>query len=324
MITGADVAQALLPLTGEEREKKLFSLAIDKRNYPDFFWQFQPVTVQAQIGNNVRTLVVRVAPDWLCLGTVNDYLRTPQWPAYAAKLAEAFDCVLPTTVLSNAIWDQSIVKGPLQVVPEALPVPSARMETTAAWISSQKLTQQVLGPDYVHYPGPLAAGFKKDLVLGPHLDGQRVAIYGARWPNGVIVQPYSTIHAASYSDYSHGTRLIDANALLDGRTVRLPDLAVDPQLWPLVSNAGPFPLTFPNATATAAAPGATATARVADVSLPPPGIAAFGVNAWYAANDAAISGHPLTENEDGPGAFIGWALGICLTLWGASRHFQKA
>jgi len=250
---GTDVAKLLWSLNGAAREQAILPLLLDPQSYPAWFWNFLPVNFQARDARNVtRNVTMYVSPDFLALGSATDWLRIPLWPATAQAVCDKFGCVLPTTFLADQIWDHSGARGSLSVPPQALPKPSPLMETTPAWVSNQILTQKALA-DLT--PGSaLVDGVKKNVVVGPNLNGQKVAIYGGRYPGGSLIQPYSTIHDASYSDYSHGIRLIEDNVTIDGASDKLSRIATDPVLWPLAigtgrasdGSGGPFALTFPN------------------------------------------------------------------------------
>jgi hypothetical protein len=88
--------------------------------------------------------------------------------------------------------------------------------------------------------GILTAGDKKDLVLTNRLwsNLSRVAIYGWHLPDGMPIQPLSTVHGMRYADYSHGIRLISAIAYMNGEARQLLSLLEDPQAAGLFSNEG--------------------------------------------------------------------------------------
>ncbi len=106
--------------------------------------------------------------------------------------------------------------------------------------------------DYV--PGKLVVNGWKDVIWAPNLNGDWVAIFGWFFPTGKYTdtpkdryQGYSTIHESWYGpDYSHSGRFL-RKAWLNGSPVQITDIGTDKLLWPLVSDQGPFPFTFPNA-----------------------------------------------------------------------------
>jgi hypothetical protein len=83
---------------------------------------------------------------------------------------------------------------------------------------------------------------KKDLVVTNRLVERpgHVAIYGWHRLSGTPIQPLTTVHVATYVDYSHGVRLIDQWAEVDGQRVRIGVVLRDPQLCSLLSDEGPL------------------------------------------------------------------------------------
>ncbi len=68
----------------------------------------------------------------------------------------------------------------------------------------------------------------------------KIAIYGWHFPSGIPIQPLSTIHSATYADYSHGIRLISDWVLLNGQIQPLYEVLGDPELSSLLSDEGPI------------------------------------------------------------------------------------
>ncbi|MFI5302947.1 MAG: hypothetical protein ACHREM_33060 [Polyangiales bacterium] len=239
-----DVIDRLLLLTGQPREDAVLSLASDVNNSPS--WMYAPVQIEwtTTIDDKPHTIMIKCAPDWFSLGNDDGFLRCPTWPSTAQKLADAHGMILPSRLLSKKIQEHAFRTRPIQVVPAALPRPTPRMEATEAWVQSQDMCQRALGS----YPrGALVAGFKKDVIVKPDLDGSHVAIFGAMWPDGGTVQPSSTIHHSKYSDYSHGIRFISRECFVDGVPMDIYTVFQDPKLCALVSDEGPFLPRFPNA-----------------------------------------------------------------------------
>ena len=79
-------------------------------------------------------------------------------------------------------------------------------------------------------PGAWVAGHKKDVVIGPMLNGKegRVAIYGWHRENGAPIQPVYTGHSDDWVDYSHGIRLVHRQIRVDGEIVDLAAFLEDP------------------------------------------------------------------------------------------------
>lgn len=218
-------------MVGEKREAFL-QQALDNGEIPDWVWAWQPVTVSRVINGKERTLTYWVSPDVLAIGTNDDFMRVRPWPSTAQWFANKHDLVMPTTRISDQVYDAAPFKFvPTPVHPHSI--------ATDSWFKSDDVIKNQ-GVLRGYFPGVgIAAGFMKDVVNGPNLDGKKVAIYGWHDPTRTItgnnpIQPYSTIHEATFSDYSHGLRLVRRGAILDGTEIDLGKLMKDPELYPLV------------------------------------------------------------------------------------------
>ncbi|MGE5254336.1 MAG: hypothetical protein ACM3N7_10260, partial [Planctomycetaceae bacterium] len=69
----------------------------------------------------------------------------------------------------------------------------------------------------------------------------KIAIYGWHRPSGIPIQPLSTVHGASYADYSHGIRLISNRLLLNGKPRLYYEVLEDPARAELLSDEGVIP-----------------------------------------------------------------------------------
>ena len=65
-----------------------------------------------------------VKPDYLSLGTDEDFFRAPMTPGTAQRIADNLDCVLPTSKMVDAIYSAAAIK----LVP--LPIPPSPAMTT--------------------------------------------------------------------------------------------------------------------------------------------------------------------------------------------------
>jgi hypothetical protein len=90
--------------------------------------------------------------------------------------------------------------------------------------------------------GVLLSGHKKDLVMTNRLARAigKIAIYGWHRLTGIPIQPLSTVHDATYADYSHGIRLVSDVALIDQKPKSLYSVLEDPRLSQVVSDEGPI------------------------------------------------------------------------------------
>jgi hypothetical protein len=98
-----------------------------------------------------------VLPDFLAIGSGEDYFYCPMKPQLAHKVADLLKCSLPTRRISDKIYRNATVK----MVPEPIP-PSPQMITISVFEKHNTLvnTQRKLSVD--QYPlGSLVAGNKK-------------------------------------------------------------------------------------------------------------------------------------------------------------------
>lgn len=207
-------------------------------NLPRFLRRLTPVTLNGK-GADGRPVEVTlcVLPDYLAIGSNEDFLRIPMGLETALVVADRFGFVLPTAKMVDAIYRQAAVKLP----PRPLP-PGSRMRTTAYYLDHERRVEAQL-QERTAAPGALIAGHKKDLVLTERLRRipGRVAIYGWHRTNGKPIQPLSTVHGARYADYSHGVRLVSDVAYVDGEPRPLVHLLEDPQFAPVLNDEGAIP-----------------------------------------------------------------------------------
>lgn len=206
-------------------------------NLPDFLRRLVPVELQYRSpGKKVMSATIFVMPDYLAIGSDDDCLRIPMNLYSALSIATRFGFVLPTKKMVDAIYAQSAY----HLVPEPLPAGPRMRSTDYYRFHNQLIERQV--HDLGIRLGDLVSGHKKDVVITNRLaqhDG-RIAIYGWQRPNGIPIQPLSTVHGAGYADYSHGIRLISELAIVGGQVRSIYDLLGDPGQANIVSGEGPI------------------------------------------------------------------------------------
>lgn len=189
---------------------------------------FLPVTVSG--GGHQITFYV--APDYVAVPTPQGPFRVPMRPALAQRVADAVGAHLPTPRMVDAIYAQAPVKvGFVALTPR----PGEHQDSSRLYVEHQLRTEARRGNR-----AGLVAGHKKDLVVGNLLGRapNKVLIYGAWYPDGTKVQPYSNVHDDHYVDYSHGVRLVASEVLVDGMPRALVEVLRDPTLAPLLSHEG--------------------------------------------------------------------------------------
>ncbi len=218
-------------------------------------WSF--VYSQATLAGKARTLVMQCAPLPFSIGTLADPFLCPAWPWTYQAIANDIDAVLPTRKMCLLADKAATIRIDPKPFPltngEGKPDGGLYNESSDRYVQSNGAILAELQKIGQFPPSGIVAGAKKDVVLGPALDGSKVAIFGWFFKIGNSAdnkdnrwQPYSTIHPGDYVDYSHGWRVFRRYAKLDGEVVDLNDIATDKLLHVLISDQGPFPLTFPN------------------------------------------------------------------------------
>ena len=161
-------------------------------------------------------------PDYLAVGSDDDFVRMPMTPQTAQQIADRFGCILPTRKMVDAIDAQA----ELHLEPHPLTVDREAVATFAEH-------QQIIENQRTGKPlGLLITGIKKDIVLTPRIfeKPERLAIYGWRQLDGKPIQPLTIVHWNQYVDYSHGVRLVLNTVEFDGKKVAISDLLSDPKL----------------------------------------------------------------------------------------------
>lgn len=193
-------------------------------NIPSFLEKFVPV--QVSVYDSVKQKTVKatyyVSPDYLSIGTDDDWARVNITPIAAQQIADSFDCFLPTKKIVDDIYKAAKVKL------EPVPMYAFRDSTPTMWHHHLIVEGQRKGRK------GLIAGIQKDVVISGKIsrDGRpdRVAIYGWHKPDGKPIQPLYTGHINWWVDYSQCIRLIYRKIKVEGRWVDYVDVLKDPVL----------------------------------------------------------------------------------------------
>lgn len=199
-------------------------------NFPKFLSQLIPINVFAKdsVTGKINRATYYVMPDYLSIGTNENWARIPLTPIAAQQIADRFNCFLPTRKMVNDIYTNAEVK--------LAPVPMYiyRDSTITMWqhhliIEGQRKAKK-----------GLIAGIKKDVIISDALKrstkSNRVAIYGWHLLNGKPIQPLYTGHVDWYADYSHGIRLIHRNIKVNGIWMDYTKVMEDPNFRKLLTD----------------------------------------------------------------------------------------
>jgi hypothetical protein len=228
---GHAFGQQIRGLPDDEREARIRQELLTG-NIPDFLRRLVPVRLSAPLLQ--VEVVICAAPDYLAIGSDDDFLLIPMRLGTALTAASHFGFTLPTPHMVDAIYAQA----PVHFVPQPLPAGNEMRSTEYSLHHNELIGAQRAA---LEAPlGTLSAGDKKDLVLTnrlwSHLD--RVAIYGWHLTEGKPIQSLSTVHGWRYQDYSHGARLISTQVFIDDRRKSIFEVMQDPRLAAALSGEG--------------------------------------------------------------------------------------
>ena len=206
-LTGSEIVKEITDLDLEDREDVIFR-EVTKGNIPDFLRKASKVSDRIFLNEAHQYITYYVLPDYLAVGSNDDYFICPLTPKMAQKIANKLDCFIPTKRMVDQIWDASALK----MVPEPIP-PSDQMTTVAVFSEHNSLVWKQRQSNLETFPlGTLVSGHKKDVVISKLIytspSPDRVVIYGWHDKTGKNIQPLYAGHHANYVDYSHGIRLV--------------------------------------------------------------------------------------------------------------------
>jgi len=233
-ITGTQFGRETTGLTGRERQMRALDELL-RGNVPDFLRKLKPVRLSHRSPQGeMITATIWVTPDYLTIGSDEDFLRIPLSYPSAVAAAQAFDCVLPTRKMVDAIYDQAAC----HLKPDPLP-PGPKMRSIEYYLKHREMIRNQR-KEVGCALGELVSGHKKDVVLTNRLNEKpgRIAIYGWHRKTGKPIQPLSTVHGERYADYSHGVRLIYKTVWINGQPRSILEVLQDPRLAPVLTYEG--------------------------------------------------------------------------------------
>jgi hypothetical protein len=228
--SGSTFIALVAGLTRDEREAAIRRELL-AGNIPSFLRKFRKVEVSGiGVDGAKHILTFDVMPDYLAIGSDEDFVRMPMNPYTAQAFCDAYGFVLPTRKMVNDIWAAATV----HVDPRPL---TEERESPLTFLQHHRIIESQLGGIE---RGTFVAGIKKDVVLTNRLleRPDRVAIYGWHYPNGEPIQPLYVGHVDWYVDYSHGIRPVRRWMQVDGVPRTFESILDDRQLLNLLSDEG--------------------------------------------------------------------------------------
>ena len=213
------------PLKWNERDTFIVK-EILSGNLPSFLKKLVPIKVTIKVNNNIIRATYYVTPDYLSIGSDEDFARVPMTPMAAQKIADSLNCFLPTRKIVDDIYATAKIKL------EPVPLLAFRDSALIFWHHNLIIEGQRKGRK------GLIAGIKKDLVISGKISRDarlnREAIYGWHKMDGKAIQPLYTGHVNWWVDYSHGIRLVYRTIFVDGKAMNYIDVLKDPILQKLI------------------------------------------------------------------------------------------
>ncbi len=228
--TGTEFIEQVKDLPTAQREAAIREQLLSG-NVPGFLRELRTIEVEAAgIEGTTHHAAYQAMPDYLAIGSDEDYVRMPMGPYSAQAFCDAFDFVLPTRKMADDIWEASEAK----LAPRPL---TEEREAPETFLQHHEIIEDQLAGEAL---GVFVAGIKKDVVVSDRLQERdnRVAIYGWHYQNGQAIQPLSIVHVDWYVDYSHGIRPVRRMMEVDGNQLPYDEILRDPHLHPLLSDEG--------------------------------------------------------------------------------------
>lgn len=213
----------------------LFQDQILAGNVPSFARALLPIRLTAPGG--ALAGVILVTPDYLAVGSDEDFVRVPITPITAQRIADELGCLLPTKKIATDVF----AAGRAQVA-----IPYSRDREAPATFVRHDADIEAARKTRGDPLGLLLTGHKKDIVVTNRLCHypHKLAIFGFYQANRKPWQDMNTksrlplAHHDLYVDYSHGVRLVHGMMRVGTAQLRVADVLRDPALAPLVSEEG--------------------------------------------------------------------------------------
>lgn len=233
---GSEVVAGIEGLELDAREERLVA-EIETGNVPAWLRDLRRVEMTVGSGEAVHDVVFWVTPDYLAVGSDEDYVLVPVSASVARRLADGLGGILPTPAMVDAIW----AAADDRLTPIRL-APGREMNTVDYFDRHDKLVKSQRAI-YDTPVGSFVAGHKVDVVTAPGslADRDGVAIYGWHLRDGQVVQPLFIGETDRLVAFSHGVRVVHRTALMDGASIDLRDLLNDPAIAPSLFGSGAAP-----------------------------------------------------------------------------------
>jgi len=193
---------------GEEREEILLE-QYSRGNVPQFLRTLYPFEMHA--GDD--TYILYCLPDYLCVGSNEDFVHTPMAPATAQRIADEWGLVIGTPEMEDArraYFPQRLGFRPM--APPEYPRDGSMMHTSRWPIHTRWFLEDMKKAGYT--VGLPVTGHKKCIITHPWLvvwGFAHCGVHGAYYTKSDkaihVFEENARAHIPKYSDYSHGAML---------------------------------------------------------------------------------------------------------------------
>ncbi len=229
-------------LSLEDRESVIYQQFVNG-NIPDFLIQLKKVSHTENIEGKDYTVTFFVVPDYLAVGNTSDFFYMPMTPILAQKVATLYKCTLPTKKIVDLIYQNASIK----LEPQPIPPSSAMTSITIFLDHNELVNTQLKVFKEQHERSELTAGHKKDIIISNKIYTEttpKVVIYGWHKMDGKPIQPVYNKHTNTWADYSHGIRLVQNLAYINGKKTTIAKILADKKLAQLLSDEGQIKKSF--------------------------------------------------------------------------------
>lgn len=231
-MTGSEFIKAAENMTADQRDSLILREVTDG-NIPN--WLRRSVYIKERLKDadgKPHEVILNVLPDFIAIGSDEDFLRVPTLPVTAQRIADYYNATLPTCKLSDIIHSHSSVK----MEPHPM-TPDATMTTLPVFVRHNSIVESERKAITSGHTG-IIAGHKKDIVISNRIANEptRLFIYGWHHPDGKVIQDLCGVHVKTWVDYSHGVRLINDEVTVDGKLRSIKELLKDPVMYAMFSD----------------------------------------------------------------------------------------
>ena len=231
-IGGSEFMDQITNMNLAEREAAIYN-QIANGNIPNSFRKVNHITRTVKdVSGTDRVVEMDILPDFLAVGSDDNFCRIPMLPTTAQRLATLFNATLPTSKISDMAWESAEIKmNPQPIAWDNANITVPVFKSHNATIEEQRLT---FGKNL----STAIAGHKKDIIISNNIasNQNKLYIYGWHYQNGDPIQSISGAHDNQYVDYSHGVRIVNQEIMIDGELAKVRNILRDANLYKLISN----------------------------------------------------------------------------------------